>query len=183
MSQHPTDLPIRALVDTGRAASAADVAATTARIAAAPLTTDSVRVRVEERGAVYEQIVLTDRVSANDYHRVKRVVLDEQWAKSTTATQYRDDLHRAAQHPAARLAVYRRRGSYSAATRTQTNAVMLPAQLGRRPEPLFVVVYSDDRGMSVSGYLATREATVSIPGDALVRAHGLVRWQDERRGR
>ncbi len=82
---------------------------------------------------------------------MKRVVIDHQWVGGTTFDEYLDCLHEAAVHPAARLGLYAARGDHFAASLTPTSQVMSPQQLGARPLPLLLVVYSADRGIIETG--------------------------------
>jgi hypothetical protein len=138
-----------------------------ARMSGAPFNTHVVRVPPRERGRSYQGITLGARADSGSYHLVKRVVIDHQLAGGTTFDQYLDCLHRAAAHPAARLVLYAAGGDHFAATLTPTSQVAPPEQLGARPLPLLLVVYSAERGIIKTGYMVSSLAATSIPKGAL----------------
>ena len=132
-------------------------------MASAPFNTAVVRVQVADRGASYQGQTLGARADSLTYHLTKRVVIERQWAEGTTAAQYLEDLRRAVRDPAARLAVYERRGDQVAATITPTRRVLPPRRLGPRPLPNLLVVYSAVRGIMVTGYQFSALENTGIP--------------------
>ena len=78
MSQHPTDLLIRELIGTQRAATADDIRQIIDRIAAAPFEPRTLGVPNDERGMVYLNRVTGAREDSLFYHLFKRVVVEGQ---------------------------------------------------------------------------------------------------------
>jgi hypothetical protein len=165
-SQHPTDLLIRELIASGRAATEAEIAAIVDRTARAPFDPRVVPVAAELRGLTYLGQALGPRDSALNTHLVKRVVAEVQWAYGTTAAQYLADIRRAVRSSGIRLALYERRGGPIAAVLTPTELVLSPAERGPSALPLFLVVYSADRGIIVSGYQVSSVLRTGIPQEA-----------------
>ena len=64
-------------------------------------------------------------------------------------------MRRAARAPTARFAIYERRSGHVAITLTPTLVVVPPTRHGAESLPWFLVVYSADRGIIVSGYQVT----------------------------
>jgi hypothetical protein len=128
-SQHPVDQLIRTLIG-GRAATPDDVAQIIARMATAPFDSETVRVRVADRGISYRGLTRGARAASLDYHLIKRVMVDQQWVTRTTTRQYLADLRRAVRDPSARLAVYERQGGSIAATIKPTAAIMATGRQG-----------------------------------------------------
>lgn len=165
MTQHPVDQLIRELIQMRRPARPTDVEQIIALMTAAPFDSGIVAVPGQERGARYRDIILTARVPSLDYHLVKRVALEHQWADGTTAQDYVADLRRVARLPEARLAVYERRGGNIAAVVAATEDAVPQQRRGSRSEPHLVVIYSADRGIMVTGYQFSNISTVGIaPG-------------------
>jgi hypothetical protein len=167
LSQHPVDRLVRELIASGRAAARDEIAAIVERVASAPFDYHEVRVRVDERGASYRGIVLGARERSLNYHLVKRVAIERQWANGTTTDSYQADLRRAARHPLARLLVYQRRGGAIAATISSTDRVAPAGYWGPSWLPNLLVIYSADHGMMLSGYQFSELEAVGIPEEAL----------------
>jgi hypothetical protein len=167
LSQHPVDLLIRELIQSGRPASDEEVAQIIERIATAPFNPSVVTVAMKHRGLSYRGLTLGRRAASLTYHLVQRVVADGQWSVGTTENEYLSDIRRAVGTPQARLAVYARRGGTIAATLTATRATVRAQQLGTDWLPELLVVYSADQGYLVSGYQVSGLATTGIPEEAL----------------
>jgi hypothetical protein len=104
------------------------------------------------------------RASSITAHLVKRVLVEHRWAFGTTAHRDLDDLRRAARLTSVRLALYERRGGSAVVLLAATEDVLPPERRGHQSLPLFVVVYSADRGIIVSGYQASELAAIAFPG-------------------
>ncbi|HZR98757.1 MAG TPA: hypothetical protein VFE37_08630 [Chloroflexota bacterium] len=167
LGQHPSDRLIGELIASRRAASAEEIAQIVERMATAPFSSRVVRVPMKERGAAYQGQILTARAPSLVYHLVKRVVIEEQWARGTTAARYLADLAQAVRNPAARLVIYERRGQRVAATITPTGRVIPATRLGIDALPELLVVYSADSSMIVTGYQFSRLDQTGVPGEAL----------------
>jgi hypothetical protein len=141
-SEHPVDLLIRDLLGTGRAATPEEVAQIIERMATAPFTMRPRSVPVNERGITHLGITLGDRISSLDYHLVKRVTLEEQWAYGTIAEEYLHDLHQAVRHREAHLALYERRDGPIAAISCPAHLVVPLQRLGPEARELALVIYS-----------------------------------------
>jgi hypothetical protein len=165
-SQHPVDRLIRELIASGRAATEAEIAAIVARMAGVPFDPRMVPVAAELRGLTYLGQALGTRDTALNTHLVKRVVAEKQWAYGTTAAQYLADIRRAVRSSGVRLALYERRGGPIAAALTSTDLVLSPAECGTGALPLFLVVYSADRGIIISGYQVSSMLQIGIPQEA-----------------
>ncbi|HET7037316.1 MAG TPA: hypothetical protein VFI42_16645 [Thermomicrobiaceae bacterium] len=164
LSRHPTDLLIRELIATKRAATEAEIDAIIERMATAPFNQQVVRVPTRIRGVSYQGQTLGTQADSLFLHLVRRVVEDQQWALGTTEQEYLADLRAAIRDPAARLLVYERQGGPIAVILAPSNVP--PSRRGPTALPLFVVVYSADHGSLISGYLASSQVAVNVPGDA-----------------
>lgn len=164
LSQHPADQLIRELIRTKRTATEAEIEAIIERMATAPFNQQVVRVPTRIRGLSYQGQTLGNRAGSLFLHLVRRVVEDQQWALGTTEQEYLTDLRAAIRDPAAQLLVYERQGGPIAVVLAPSNVP--PTRRGPNALPLFVVVYSADRGSLISGYHASSQVAINIPGDA-----------------
>lgn len=139
LSQDPTDVLIRDLIQTGRDATAEEIDQITKRMAGA-------------------------RFPSLNAHLVKHVD-DEQWVTGTTEQEYLSDLQRAIQDESARLAVYKRRGGNLASVLAETERIVDERRRGLDWEPLLFVAYSADRGIIVTGYQASSLSRITLPED------------------
>lgn len=98
-------------------------------------------------------------------HRDLHVVEGKQWAERTTVDQYADDLRRAVRDPAARLALYVRRGGHLAAIVAETARIVPTERQGANALPLLFVVFSADRGIIVTGYQVSSLERIHLPED------------------
>jgi hypothetical protein len=163
-STHSVDRLIRALISTDRSATTEEIEQILEHLATAAFTTQTVRVPVKHRGLSYEGRVLGAREDSLFYHLVKRVLVEEQWAAGTTATEYLGDLRQAARSPQIQLVVYQRGGGHLAAVLAPTTVA--PARQGAQPQPYIYLLYSADRGILITGYQASGLAEIHLPGDA-----------------
>lgn len=131
-----------------------------------PFNQRRLRVPGKERGTRYQGYTLGAREPSLMYHLIKRVVVEQQWARGTSAQQYLDDLHRAVRHPDARLVVYERGGDYVAATITPTAEILPLARRGTQFLPNLLVVYSANEGIIRTGYQFSDLSEVDIPEEA-----------------
>jgi len=166
LSQHPVDQLIRELVDTGRAATDADVVRIIERMASVPFASHTIRIDLDERGASYQGVVLGTLADSFTYHLIKRVAIEQQWADGTTGDDYLQDLRRAIRDTEAHLTVYSRRGGVVAAIIVPTARILPPERCGDRPEQSIIVIYSTDRGRIISGYQFSSLAVTGIPQEA-----------------
>lgn len=165
-SQHPIDRLIGELIDTGRGPTDEEVERILARIANASFDRGQRSVRVRDRGVGYQGQILGPTADSLMYHLIKRVAIEGQWAAGTTADQYLTDLQSAARSPAARLALYRRRGGTIAATTAPTALVIPPERRGPRPESQILVLYAAERGIIISGYQFSTLDQTGVPREA-----------------
>jgi hypothetical protein len=157
---------IRAIIETPRRATAAEVEQITERIASAPF--EAVPIHVPQRLRVmYQGRVLSNREPSPLVHFVKRTLVEEQWDAATTIDDYILDLRRAALTAGAQLLAYTRWGDRYAATITPTRQVIPDQRLGRKACPNLLVVYSADRSVIVTGYMFTELSDLNLPGDVL----------------
>ena len=119
------------------------------------------RITREIRGRNYLGHHISNREPSDIAHLAKRVLLDEQWAWGTTVQEYIGDLHRAAQHPSARLAVFAARGQRYAGI-ISPNPVP-EGRLGVRSESLLWVVYNSDHGTITTGYQVSSVTSIDLP--------------------
>lgn len=162
-SEHPADLLIREILQSGRAVSADELHRILSRVAAAPFDRRIVPVPADERGLSHLGRTLGNREDSLFLHLLRRVVLDEEWAVGTGEAEYLEDVRRAAGDSSARLAIYTRRGEPMALIQAPNT---LPAsKLGPLAKPWLCAVYSADRGMLVSGYQSVGTPR-GVPGDA-----------------
>lgn len=161
---------IRELVQTGRPASAEDVAHIRDLIATAPFDPTFFSVPEELQGLEFLGGMLGAREPSLTLHLVKRIIEEKQWASGTSELDYLADLQAAIFAPSSRLLVYARRAGYLAAVVTPTHEAVPRQRLGVKPAPLMLVVYSADRDIIASGYQFSSYATISLPAE--------VRWLD-----
>jgi hypothetical protein len=164
LSQHPVDRLIRDLIDTGRQATAEEIAQILDRMATAPFEPREAPVPAALQGTSYLGRPLGNRASALLVHLVQRVLVEEQWSYGTTEHDYLSDLRQAVQGPPARLVIYRRRGGHIAGVFLAN--VVPPGRRGPKTLLWLYVVYSADRGIIVSGYQVSSLQEVRMPGDA-----------------
>jgi hypothetical protein len=167
-SDHPTDRLIRELIASRRKATAEEVEQIFERLATAPFDQRQVVVRVRHRGLSYAGLTLGARASSLDYHLIQRVVVEQQWPRGTTRESFLADIARVVHSPAAKVAVYERRGGHIAVVVVDTDRVLPAASIGPRPERQLLVVYSADRAMIVTTYQLSEINVTGIPKD--------VRW-------
>jgi hypothetical protein len=98
-----------------------------------------------------------------DYHLVKRVRDEMQWAQGTTAEAYVLDLHTAARSPQAGLLVYARFDDVCAATITPTSDVVPLERLGPAWLPNVLVVYAARHGTLLTGHMFSRIERLNLP--------------------
>ena len=96
------------LIETGRQASAEELAAMIAHVAQAPFATYLAKVPNQLRRLLIEKgVELPVRLSSLAVHWLKRVVEEEQWPTETTDVQYVADLQKAILHPHVQIWSYR----------------------------------------------------------------------------
>jgi hypothetical protein len=135
-------------------------------MAAAPFTPALITVPRRDRGYSYQGQTLGARADSLTYHLIKRVVIEEQWARGTTAAEYVADLHAAVAESEAQLALYAYGIDVVAATLTPREQSIPASHLGPRPEALVLVVYSANRGALTTGYQVSSVAATSVPAEA-----------------
>ena len=138
LSQHSTDRLIRDLLHSGRIATGEEIDQIVRHMAGASFPSETA-------------------------HRNRRTA-EQQWADVTTVGQYVDDLRRAIVDPAARMAIYMRRGGHMAAALTDTARIVPEERRGANAALLLFVAYSADRGILVTGYQASSLHSISLPG-------------------
>jgi hypothetical protein len=166
LSGHPADRLIRELVSTGRRATGDEIAQIVEQMAAAPFHRAVLLVARHLRGLAFQGRAIGDREDALTCHLIKRVVTDRQWAEDTSTADYLADLRRAVRAPAARLALYSRRGGHIAVTLAPTADAVPDARRAASSLPEILVVYSADRGMIVTGYQVSSLSQTGIPAEA-----------------
>jgi hypothetical protein len=166
LSQHPVDRLIRELIRTRRAASVAEVEQIVEQMAVAPFNRRNIRVPVDERGATYLGVTLERRTESLTYHLIKRVVIEEQWQRGTTASEYLKDLRGAIRDRESRIVVYSRSSEHLAVALTATDRVVPVGRVGATPQALLLVVYSADFGIIKTGYMISSLERASIPTEA-----------------
>lgn len=85
--------------DRGRPVSEEEMALILEHVASASFDPDKRRVKPALRGVSYRGYEIGEREPSLISHLAQRVVVDQQWAESTTTQQYLDDLRTAARHP------------------------------------------------------------------------------------
>jgi hypothetical protein len=155
----------RAIIAGSRRPTASDIDQIIERAATAPFNPEIVVVPRSQRGLAYFDDTLGRRAPSVLAHLVKRILAERQWSNGTTVADYLDDLRRGVRHEAARHAVFARRGGSMFVSLAPTDAVVPEERRGPRWDPIFVVVYSADRGIIVSGDQASTLGMVAIPGD------------------
>ena len=163
---HPTDRLIREIITRGRSATTDEIQEIIERMATSPFNPQLLRVPVRHRGSSYLGHALGAREPSLVYHLVKRVVIEEQWVRGTTAREYLADLRRAVRDPATRLAIYERGGEHIAATMTPTETILPPERRGARFLTHLVVIHSADDGIIRTGYQVSDLSRVDIPTEA-----------------
>lgn len=139
------------LIETGRQASTAELAAIITHVAQAPFATYLSRVPVELRNLLAQRgIIVPTRLSSIQRHLFKRMYDEEQWAVGTTADQYIADLHQAVVHPLVQIWTYSYLNQpfvgFLAPSHVQNTA---------RPELYIFVAYSSVYKTLTTGYQAS----------------------------
>jgi len=161
---HPVDaLIVRLVRDHEAVATPDDVAAIVERIATAPFSQRLLRVPARDRGLTYGGITVERLTDSLDYHLVKRVRDERQWAEGTTAAHYLRDLRTAVRSPGASLLVYARAGDICAATITSTEEAIPEGRLGPEWQSHVLVVYSARRGTLLTGHMFSAIQTINLP--------------------
>lgn len=139
------------LIETGRQASAEEVAAIIAHVARAPFATYLAKVPNQLRRLLIEKgVELPVRLSSLAVHWLKRVVEEEQWPTGTTDVQYVADLQKAILHPHVQIWSYRY-------YRQPFVGFLSPSHIqGVKGARVFIfVVYSPLYGTITTGYQAS----------------------------
>jgi hypothetical protein len=152
---------IRQSITSSRPVTPEEVGHILVHIATAPFARETIGVPARYRHLTHQRRTLAARESSLIVHLIRRVHVDEQWAAHTTPERYIADLHDAARHPAARLAVYYRTGQHSAAVLTPN--ALPESRCGAKPEAFIFVVYSADRGTITTGYQVSGIETINLP--------------------
>ncbi len=166
LSRHPVDRLIRELIGTRRAAADDEIEQIVERMATAPFHPAVLPVPMHLRGLAFQGRTIREREDALTCHLIKRVVADRQWTEDTSTADYLADLRRAVRAPAARLALYARRGGHIAVTLTPTADAVPNARRAASSLPELLVVYSADRGMIITGYQVSSLSQTGIPTEA-----------------
>ncbi len=166
LSRHPADRLIRELIGTRREATDDEIAQIVERMATAPFHPAVLPVPMHLRGLAFQGRAILDREDALTCHLIKRVVADRQWTEDTSAADYLADLRRAVRAPAARPALYTRRGGRIAVTLTPTADAVPNDRRAASSLPEILVVYSADRGMIITGYQVSSLSQTGIPAEA-----------------
>jgi hypothetical protein len=160
----PIDALIMRLVrDREAVATPTDVAAIVERIATAPFSRRLLRVPARDRGLTYGGITVERLTDSLDYHLVKRVRDERQWAEGTTAAHYLRDLRAAARHPDARVLVYARQDDFAAATMSSTEEIVALHRRGMKWLAHLLVVYSARHGTVQTGYMFSGIQELMLP--------------------
>jgi hypothetical protein len=163
-SQHPADLLIRALLDSGRQPTTEEIQAILQRLASAPFNPREIPVDVALVGRTYLGQVIPARAEASLAHLWKRVLIDEQWAAGTTVNQYLADLRASVLSGQIRIMIAVIRESPSAGALAPN---LTPSErLGPNAGPLVFVGYSVNGGMITTGYQTVNQQSLRLPGNA-----------------
>lgn len=162
-SQHPADQMIRRLVAAGTTPTTEEWQEITARLASAEFSTRQVGVDRTIRGQVFQGEALGSRAPSITAHLAKRILVEQQWASGTTATEYLNDLRVALQHPSGRVAVYQMDDGRRVLAVLAPNEIPT-SRLGGEAKPFLWVVYNADYGTIVTGYQASGLDTINMPG-------------------
>jgi hypothetical protein len=101
------------------------------------------------------------------YHWLRHVLVHEQWASQTTATDDLRDAQQAVRSQGIRLLVYRSaRGDHVATVIAETANAVAAHRLGTSAGPLFLIVYSADTAAIVTAYMVRSQAAITLPEDA-----------------
>jgi len=165
-SQHPTDVLVRAIIDSGRRASQVEVEAIRQRLRSAPFSTRTIRVPPALRTGPSAASALGPSNNALAVHVAQRISLDRQWA-TTSPELFLEDLRASVEAVSTRMVLYRDRGGAIALAIAATADVIPPPRLGAGAQALLVMVYSADRGTIVSGYQASSLARIRIGENAI----------------
>lgn len=151
--------------DRGRPVSEEEMALILEHVASASFDPDKRRVKPALRGVSYRGYEIGEREPSLISHLAQRVVVDQQWAESTTTQQYLDDLRAAARHPSARVAVGIPAGSAPLLYLFAPNEI--PEQRrGPKALPLLFVLYSTISGVIITGYQVSGLKMVRLPQGA-----------------
>lgn len=139
------------LIETGRQASAEEVAAIVAHVAQAPFATYLSRVPANLRERLAQKgVILPTRLSSLERHLVKRIYEEEQWPVGTTAEGYVGDLQKAVVHPLVQIWTYRYFGQPFVGFLAPSHV-----QGAIKPEPYIFVAYSPEHQTLTTGYQAS----------------------------
>src|SRR5215217_2186126 len=166
LSQHPVDVMIRRIIAGLHTATSGDVDQIVERVATASFNPEIIPVPGSMRGLDDLGNVLSRRESSILTHLVKRVLVEHQWSNRTTIDDYLGDLRGIRPHDSTRLALFSRRAGSMVVALATTEEIVPEQRGGARWQPVFVVAFSADRGIIVSGYQASGLDKVAIPGDA-----------------
>ena len=139
------------LIETGRQASAEEVAAIIAHVVQAPFATYLSRVPINLRQLLAQKgISVPVRLSSLERHLFKRIYDEQQWPIGTTADDYIRDLHKVVAHPSVQIWTYR----YFAQAFV---GFLAPSHVQKalKPESHIFVVYSPDYQTLTTGYQAS----------------------------
>jgi hypothetical protein len=162
-SQHPVDRLIVRLIRAEVNPSPDALRQIVDRMATAPFNRRLVRVPSRDRGMAYGDVILGRTIDSLEYHLVKRIRGERQWADGTTVEEYQLDLRDATQHPSARILVYERSGEAFAATISPTIDVVPSHRLGRNWLHHLFVVYSARRGNLKTAYMFSDLSELDVP--------------------
>jgi hypothetical protein len=165
-SQHSSDQLISELIQTTRTAEATEIVTIIQHISQAGFNAEMRAVPRRDRGYSYQGYRLGVQAPSLRYHLTKRVVIERQWARGTTAAQYLADLHAAVLVPSAQLAVYEYGPEAIAAILALTAEVLPAVRRGAQPERYVLVIYSALRGTITTGYQVSSVGATSIPAGA-----------------
>ena len=142
------DTLIVELIESDRQATDDELSQIVAHVAQAPFASRPVRPPRWWREALARcGIAVPARVSAGEFHLLKRVYLDEQWPPGTTLETYVRDLRQAIRHPEAQVWTYRYYGAPALGFLSPSHIPGAPAST-----PFIFVAYSPQYGTLITGY-------------------------------
>jgi len=162
-SNHPTDILMRDIIQQDRTPTPDELRQIRAHIATASFNPAMRRVGRSERGKSYQGIVLGARALSTDYHLVKRVVIEQQWAYGTTFAEYLADLRNIVRSGQSSIALYFYRNEHTVMAIAPRESVVAATRTGSRPEQNILVIYSADRGNIITGYQFSELSEVDLP--------------------
>jgi hypothetical protein len=130
-SQHPTDVLVRAIIDSGRRASQVEVEAIRQRLRSAPFSTRTIRVPPALRTGPSAASALGPSNNALAVHVAQRISLDRQWA-TTSPELFLEDLRASVEAVSTRMVLYRDRGGAIALRNRGYGGRNTAAATGRR---------------------------------------------------